>query len=74
MPEFTRIDIVFRMAAIAKIRNLLRRKPLTEGELRRREEESLAADQMLDTAVEVRRPSLQLRDPEDDTYSRDLAP
>lgn len=62
------------MTAIAKIRNLFRRKPLTEAELRRREEESRAADQILDTAVEVRRPALQLRDPEDEADSRDLAP
>jgi len=62
------------MTVLAKIRHLFHRKPITEAEVRRREAERFADDQILDTAVEVRNPLLQVREPPAESEDRDLAP
>ncbi|HEY8775114.1 MAG TPA: hypothetical protein VIM33_01400 [Gaiellaceae bacterium] len=61
------------MTAIAKIRDLFRRRPLTNAERRRREEARLAEDQILDRKVELRGalgiPMARFDDPEDEAQS-----
>lgn len=63
----------FRMTALAKIRDLFRRRPLTDAERRRREEARLAEDQTLDRKVALRGaagiPMPDFDDPDDETQS-----
>jgi hypothetical protein len=59
------------VTVLARFRNVFRRKQLTEGQVRMLEAQSAANDQILDKAVEVRRPTLRLPDPEDESQTRD---